>query len=79
MMAAEWTGAYERLRRAVLTGADCDGLSVIQRQGMAAWMRISMPALADSSISSKPRVDAMRASFAAQILASVALVRLWEG
>ena len=76
--AAEWTGAYEQLRRAVLTGADGDGLSVIQRQGMAAWMRAGGPAMPDSPMRPKARIDAMRVSFVAQLLASVALGRLWE-
>lgn len=77
-MAAEWTGAYERLRLAVLTGSDCDGLSVIQCQGMAAWMKAGSPVKTDSPMSSKPRIEAMRTSLVAQILASVALVRFWE-
>jgi len=79
MTPAEWTVAYEQLRRGVLTGADCEGLSVLQHQGMAAWMKACRPAMPDSPMRSKARIDAMRASLVAQMLASVALVRLWEG
>lgn len=78
MTAAEWTGAYEQLRCGVLTGAECDGLSVLQRQGMAAWMKACSPAMPDSSMRSKARIDVMRAGLVAQMLASVALVRLLE-
>jgi hypothetical protein len=39
-----WTRRYERLREQVLAGdsliaTDCQGLALLIRQGMAAWMR----------------------------------------
>jgi len=75
--AVEWTKAYEQLRRAALSGAVSSGLSLLERQGMASWMKVSTGVM-DVSISSTPRVDTRQVSVMAQMLASVALVRLWE-
>src|SRR5947207_12346458 len=76
--AVEWADAYEELRRAALSGAASSGLSLMERQGMAAWMKISSPVMPNASMDSTPRIDSRQVRVVAQMLASVALVRLWE-
>jgi hypothetical protein len=73
----EWAQAYEEIRRAALSGTTSGGVSRLQRQGMAAWMKVSTP-LTDVALDLTPRIDTRQKSSVAQILAGVALARLWE-